>query len=114
MTLFCLGNKTRVSLAANPENWPDIEYFFSDAVMGNGRDFVHGRLLSDTNYVTISAALVAPFSRGNATLRSPDTSVFSSSPVHAGVHILAQHAVPCSGRHRHVVLAAGSGSQRDS
>lgn len=74
-TLSCVSNKTRASLAANPKDWPDVEYFFSDAFTGNGRDFVHDRPQSGTNYVTISAALVAPFSRGNVTLRSPDTSI---------------------------------------
>ncbi|KAK2598138.1 hypothetical protein QQS21_005689 [Conoideocrella luteorostrata] len=73
--LSCLSNETRTALAANPQDWPDVEYYFADAFTGNGKDFVHGHPPSNANYVSNSAALVAPFSRGNVTITSRDTAV---------------------------------------
>ncbi|KAF2089552.1 GMC oxidoreductase [Saccharata proteae CBS 121410] len=68
-----LSNYTRDSLTAFPSDWPEIEYLCHDIWTAYTRDS-HGDLPpSSAMYVSISAALVAPFSRGNVTLLSTDT-----------------------------------------
>lgn len=74
-TLSQLSEEARAGLTAIPNDWPDVEYFFSDAFTGNGRDFIHGKPPSSANYVTNSAVLAAPFSRGSVTITSKDTAV---------------------------------------
>ena len=54
--------------------WPDVEYFSQDAYAGTNDDY----LLSAPNirnYSAVAATVVAPFSRGNVTIRSKDTNI---------------------------------------
>ena len=53
-------------------DWPDVEYFSQDAYSGTNDDY----LLSAPdvrNYSAVAATIVAPFSRGNVTIKSKDT-----------------------------------------
>ena len=54
------------------DGWPDIEYFSQDAYASTNDDY----LLSAPdvrNYSAVAATIVAPFSRGNVTIKSKDT-----------------------------------------
>ncbi len=52
-------------------DWPDVEYIITSAFLG---DLDTGaQPLDGYNYASISTALVAPYSRGNVTINSPDT-----------------------------------------
>jgi choline dehydrogenase len=68
-----LRPETQAALEANPADWPDIEYFFSDAYAGDNKDFTHNVPPTEDNYIANSAALQSPFSRGYVKLASPDT-----------------------------------------
>jgi choline dehydrogenase len=68
-----LRPETQAALKANPADWPDVEYFFSDAYAGNNKDFTHNIPPTEDNYVSNSAALASPFSRGYVKLANPDT-----------------------------------------
>ena len=53
--------------------WPDIEYFSQDGYSSTNNDY----LLSAPNvrnYTAVAATIIAPFSRGNVTIKSKDTS----------------------------------------
>lgn len=56
-----------------PADWPDIELLFLDIYSGLQRDFLTGAPQDAKMYGSASAALVAPFSRGNVTISSKDT-----------------------------------------
>ena len=54
------------------DGWPDVEYFSQDAYASTNDDY----LLSAPdvrNYSAVAATIVAPFSRGNVTIKSKDT-----------------------------------------
>lgn len=55
-------------------DWPDIEMLSLDAYAGTLDDFL-GAAPDTKNYTSMCVALVAPFSRGNVTIASSDTSV---------------------------------------
>ncbi|CAG8959042.1 hypothetical protein HYFRA_00012822 [Hymenoscyphus fraxineus] len=57
------------------KNWPDVEYLFLDAYSGTQKDLVFGGPRDGKNYGSAFVGLVAPFSRGNVTIVSNDTTV---------------------------------------
>ena len=61
--------------AAFPKDWPEIEYLMVDAWSGPQQDSILGAPRDGASYITISAGLLAPFSRGNVSLNSTDTAV---------------------------------------
>ncbi|KAH8672149.1 hypothetical protein BGZ60DRAFT_527574 [Tricladium varicosporioides] len=62
-----ISSKTRADLDAFSADWPDYEHLFLDASFG-------GTPNDGRQYVSSSAALTTPFSRGNVTITSDDTS----------------------------------------
>ena len=68
-----ISSSTRSQLDAFSSDWPDFEHLFLDAYFGYARNSeetpTDGR-----NYLTSLAALTHPFSRGNVTIVSNDTS----------------------------------------
>lgn len=58
-----------------PEDWPELEYLFFDAYLGNQQNYVLGSPQDQRQYAAPFAALVAPLSRGNVTISSADTNV---------------------------------------
>lgn len=70
-----VSNTTFASLQETfPEDWPHIEYLVLDAYFGVGTDSSKG-LSDDKQYVAGSVGLVATFSRGNVSIKSPDTAI---------------------------------------
>ena len=69
-----ISNATRVALDAFSSDWPDFEHLFLDGYFGYANDS-SGAPTDGRNYVSSSTALTNPFSRGNVTIRSDDTSV---------------------------------------
>ena len=68
-----ISNATRAALDALPSDWPDFEHLFLDGYFG----YANGSNDAPTdgrNYVSSSTALTKPFSRGNVTIKSNDTS----------------------------------------
>lgn len=65
---------TNASLAYFPPDWPEIGYLPIDTYAGYPSQPSTAMLNDTFNYGTIVAALVAPLSRGNVTIRSADTS----------------------------------------
>ncbi|KAI0481393.1 hypothetical protein GGR56DRAFT_664610 [Xylariaceae sp. FL0804] len=63
-----ISNATAGRLAKLPASWPEIEYLSLPAFMGNAS----GNSPFPGNIVTLSAAIVAPQSRGEVTLASSD------------------------------------------
>lgn len=62
-----ISNSTASDLGLNPPDWPDIEHILLDVnILSQPTDM--------RNYITALVALVAPFSRGNVTIVSNDTS----------------------------------------
>lgn len=70
-----LKNSTRAALAQLPADWPELELTFPDAYAGTLTDFLTNSPMDGKNYGSLAVGLVAPFSRGNVTIRSIDTSV---------------------------------------
>ena len=69
-----MSNSTRSALDTTfGPDWPDIEILSLDAYTGHLNDFVFGAP-DLKNYTSVCIALVAPFSRGNVTIASNDTS----------------------------------------
>ena len=56
-------------------DWPDIELLCFDGYAGYNRDLLGDAPKDGKNYAAAFVALVAPFSRGNVTIVSNDTSV---------------------------------------
>ena len=56
-----------------PSDWPELEYIVNDAYGGNQSNYIRNAPQTTSMYAGISAALVAPLSRGNVTIRSADT-----------------------------------------
>ena len=66
---------TQLSLDAEfAADWPTIELFSINAYGGTLKDEVAEAPTDGRNYATVTSALVAPFSRGNVTINSTDTS----------------------------------------
>lgn len=55
------------------DDWPDFEHLFLDAYFGYDTDIATTTPDTGLNYVSSSAALTKPFSRGNVTISSADT-----------------------------------------
>ena len=66
-----LSNYTLQSLATYPSDWPELEYLIISSYGGPTESYL-GAGPNGYNYGTIQVALVAPFSRGNVTIQSPD------------------------------------------
>lgn len=62
-------------LDQNPASWPDIEYLSGPGYIGNFQNLLLQQPKDGYQYATILGALVAPQSRGNVTISSPDASV---------------------------------------
>lgn len=83
-----LSKASREALAALPDDWPELEYLSLSVYLGWQTDSRTGDPHDGFNYASLAVALVAPQSRGNLTISSPDTAVpplinpnFLSSPV---------------------------------
>ena len=70
-----LSNDTQAVLATYPADWPELEYIQLNAYLGD-QEYA-GVTPQDprNNYATLCAAIVAPRSRGNLTITSPDTAI---------------------------------------
>ncbi|KAL8713457.1 MAG: hypothetical protein Q9225_006756, partial [Loekoesia sp. 1 TL-2023] len=55
-----------------PADWPEIEYLAESAFDGYNTNYTNIDPNDGYQYATISAALVAPFSRGNVTISTPN------------------------------------------
>ena len=70
-----VSNSTRNDLDATfGSDWPDIEILSLDAYTGRLNDFLFGAP-DLKNYTAVCIALIAPFSRGNVSIVSNDTSI---------------------------------------
>lgn len=70
-----LSNDTQAVLATYPADWPELEYIELSAYVGKQE---YGGINTQdprNNYATLYAAIVAPRSRGNLTITSPDTAM---------------------------------------
>lgn len=56
------------------DDWPNFQYLVLDAYFGTGNDSSTG-ITDGKQYVAASVGLVSTFSRGNVSIRSPDTAV---------------------------------------
>ncbi|KAF1813682.1 alcohol oxidase [Eremomyces bilateralis CBS 781.70] len=66
-----LSNSSRAALdAAFPSDWPDVEYIGIDGIMNGWKNADDQKVDDGYNYGGISAALVAPLSRGSITINS--------------------------------------------
>ncbi|PCG99791.1 Glucose-methanol-choline oxidoreductase [Penicillium occitanis (nom. inval.)] len=65
-----LSPETLAVLAEFPPDWPEIEYLALDAYSGNNSNYITGAPKTPYMYVSASAAIVAPSSRGNVTITS--------------------------------------------
>ncbi|KAG7009750.1 patulin synthase [Physcia stellaris] len=70
-----LHNDTLASLATFPPDWPELELTFPDGYSGTLNDFLLDAPLDGKNYASVVIVLVAPFSRGNVSINSTDTSL---------------------------------------
>lgn len=61
------------ALAKFPADWPEIEYLMLDGYAGDNENYITGAPQTPYNYGSVVAALVAPLSRGNVTIRSAST-----------------------------------------
>lgn len=73
-----LSNYTRSSLAQFPADWPELELIFPDGYSGYKRDYLTDSPIDGRNFASISIGLLTPFSRGNVSINSSDT---SSNPI---------------------------------
>ena len=68
-----LSASTRSDLDTNfPADWPELEILPISAVTGYARNFSTEDPADGHNYATIATCLVAPLSRGNITINSPN------------------------------------------
>jgi choline dehydrogenase-like flavoprotein len=67
-----LSNETLTSLNSLPSDWPDIELLYYDSYTSNQQDYTAAG--PSGNYAAADVGLVAPFSRGNVSIASNDTS----------------------------------------
>ncbi|QDS74529.1 hypothetical protein FKW77_007519 [Venturia effusa] len=61
-------------LSRYPEDWPEIEYLSAPGYIGDFSSLFASQPKDGYQYASILAALVAPLSRGNVTIKSADTS----------------------------------------
>ncbi|PYI06947.1 alcohol oxidase [Aspergillus sclerotiicarbonarius CBS 121057] len=69
------SDESRTALAQVPEDWPEVEYLFPSSYVGTQNVPSEEDPHDGYNYAATSFALVAPQSRGNVTIASPDASV---------------------------------------
>ncbi|XXG96892.1 hypothetical protein Hte_003183 [Hypoxylon texense] len=69
----CISKSTRAELDSFSTDWPDYEHLFLDGYFGYGYDLSDGPA-DGRNYVSSAMALAHPFSRGNVSIVSNDTS----------------------------------------
>ena len=69
-----LSKATQDGLAKYPADWPEIELVFDDSKYATVDD-LSAVPPDGKNWVSISAAVMTPFSRGNVTIASTDTSI---------------------------------------
>lgn len=66
-----LSTTTQIALNDTfPANWPNLEFFPASGFIGNQSNYANLDPVGGYNYITISIALVAPFSRGNISISS--------------------------------------------
>jgi choline dehydrogenase len=68
-----LSRATLKKLETFPEDWPEIEYLILDAYAGDNSNPIADAPRTPYMYASPAAVLVAPLSRGNVTISSPDT-----------------------------------------
>lgn len=68
------SSSTSRSLQQFPPDWPEVEYLLVDAYSGNNENYIQGAPRTPYMYSSVSAAIVAPQSRGNVTLSSRNAS----------------------------------------
>lgn len=69
------SNRTLASLATFPPDWPELEYLSLGAYLGYQENLATGDPNDGYNYASLAVSIVAPLSRGNVTISSPDTAV---------------------------------------
>ncbi|KAL8917610.1 MAG: hypothetical protein Q9172_005773 [Xanthocarpia lactea] len=69
------SNRTLASLATFPPDWPELEYLSLGAYLGYQENLATGDPNDGYNYASLAISIVAPLSRGNLTLASPDAAV---------------------------------------
>lgn len=65
--------RTIADLSTFPSDWPEIEYLSVGAYFGLQENYVTGAPHDTNQYGTLAVAIVAPLSRGNISISSPDT-----------------------------------------
>ena len=71
-----LSDATLSALSAHyPSDWPQVEYLTQNGYSGYNRNYRTSDPADGYNYATLSAVVVSPFSRGNVTISSADSSV---------------------------------------
>ncbi|KAI4247654.1 MAG: hypothetical protein L6R42_009553, partial [Xanthoria sp. 1 TBL-2021] len=69
------SSQTLASLATFPSDWPEIEYLALGVYLGYQESLSTGDPNDGYNYASLAVSIVAPLSRGNVTISSPDTAV---------------------------------------
>lgn len=67
-----LSREAQTALASFPEDWPEVEYIIGDGHKGWGHNYKTADPKDGYNYASLTAALVAPLSRGTVSIRSAD------------------------------------------
>lgn len=67
------SRRTIADLSTFPSDWPEIEYLSVGAYFGLQENYVTGAPHDTNQYGTLAVAIVAPLSRGNISISSPDT-----------------------------------------
>ncbi|KAK5947173.1 hypothetical protein PMZ80_001320 [Knufia obscura] len=66
------SRSTLDALAEFPFDWPEMEYLIENGFAGDNQNYMMADPKDGYNYATVSAALVAPLSRGNVSIESSD------------------------------------------
>ncbi|KAL8912052.1 MAG: hypothetical protein Q9171_002905 [Xanthocarpia ochracea] len=69
------SNRTLAALATFPPDWPELEYLSLGAYLGYQENLATGDPNDGYDYASLAISIVAPLSRGNLTLASPDAAV---------------------------------------
>lgn len=67
------SRRTKADLSTFPSDWPEIEFLSVGAYFGLQENYVTGAPHDTNQYGTLAVAIVAPLSRGNISISSPDT-----------------------------------------
>lgn len=68
-----LSSKAQQALSTFPPDWPELEFLTAPAYFGYQQNSALEAPQDGYQYATLTAALVAPLSRGNVSISSPDT-----------------------------------------